>query len=156
MVIHQGTPSKNNEMSKEMSVPDQLILKRAHAPRLRRRPIINHHPRALLQRRDQISQDLDAVQIRPIVKDVAEEIDIGALDGLGLEEIMRRELDARLEFHGDGAEHVGRAHAGQVLDDEVELGEFLGDGEGDVALGAAELVGSKWESRGREGEMWIW
>jgi hypothetical protein len=27
------------------------------------------------------------------------------------------------------------------LDDEMELGEFLGDGESDVALGAAELMG---------------
>jgi hypothetical protein len=45
------------------------------------------------------------------MKDMAEEIDIRALDRLRLEEIMRRELDARLQFRWDGAEHIECAHA---------------------------------------------
>ena len=41
----------------------------------------NHDPATLLQRRNKRTQDLDAVLVRPIVKNMSENVDFRALSG---------------------------------------------------------------------------
>lgn len=72
------------------------------------------------------------------MEDHAEKVS-GGDDGLRGEEVVRGELDSGLEVCGDLADGFGGAHAGGVLDYEGEIGEGLGEGEGDVALVAAHL-----------------
>lgn len=72
------------------------------------------------------------------MEDHAEEVSRGD-DGLWCEEVVGGELDSGLEVCGDLADDFGGAHASGVLDYEGEVGEGLGEGEGDVALVAAHL-----------------
>ena len=72
------------------------------------------------------------------MEDVAEQVDVRALDGLREEEVVRHEGDAVRQVRRDGV--VGAAdHVGEVLDDEVEVGVGLGEGDADVAAGAADV-----------------
>jgi hypothetical protein len=73
------------------------------------------------------------------VEDVSEEVALCDF-GLGREEVVGCEFDAGGEMGWDGADRFGGAHSGLVLDDKGEVGEGGGEGEGDVALVAADLV----------------
>lgn len=78
------------------------------------------------------------MRVRPVVEDVAEQIDVGREDGLRPEEIVRHELDPGGHGGGDGV--AGAAdHVGEVLDDEVQVLVGLGEGDADVAAGAADV-----------------
>ena len=72
------------------------------------------------------------------MEDVAEQVHVRVRDGLGEEEVVRHEGDS--VFVGGGA-GVGGAgyHGGLVLDYEVEVGVPLGEGDADVAAGAADV-----------------
>lgn len=82
-------------------------------------------------------EDLDGVRVGVVVQDVAQEVDV-SLDGLRREEVMRLEGDLALELSGEGRLEGG-LQRGEVLNNEFQGGEFLGDGDGAVAYGAAHL-----------------
>ena len=92
--------------------------------------------------------------IGPVMQDGAEEVDccVVAADGLGVEEVVGGVGDVGVGvWLGEGGGDGG----GSVLDDEVEVGEVLGEGAGGVACGAADLLDGvrEWVCRyGRGGE----
>lgn len=78
------------------------------------------------------------MRVGPVVEDVAEEVDVGPPDGLRPEEVVLHELDPaghRGRDAGRGPAH----HVGQVLHDAAEVGVRLGEGDADVAAGAADV-----------------
>lgn len=84
--------------------------------------------RVLTHRLNSVLEDLDGVLKIPVVEDLAQEVDIRADDWLLLEEVVFLELDAvgdaglvvLLDDFGAFFNDVG-----DVLDDEVEIGEGL-------------------------------
>ena len=87
---------------------------------LRQHHLEHQDARALPQRRDQTLEDRDAVRIAQVVEDPAEEVDILARDRLVLEEIVPRELDARLVLLRQHLAALLR-RAGEVLYDELDV-----------------------------------
>lgn len=71
------------------------------------------------------------------MEDMAQEVDVG-LGGLWREEVVRLEGDLIFDFGGKGCLE-GRLQSGEVLNNKLQVGEFLGDGDGAVAYGAANL-----------------
>src|SRR5690625_3342860 len=69
--------------------------------------------------------DLDDVLVGPVVKDPLEEVDVG-LNGLRGEEVMSEEGHSLLELVGDVAVVKFRLATRQILDDDLEIGEFFG------------------------------
>ena len=65
------------------------------SPWLMQREIVNDKPRAGLEGRDLVAQDTDAGGVRPVVEDVAEEVDIGAADRLRGEKSVALVRDPR-------------------------------------------------------------
>lgn len=84
--------------------------------------------RVLTHRFNSVLEDLNGVLKIPVVKDLAQEVDVRADDWLLLEEVVFLELDAvgdaglvvLLDDFGAFFNDVG-----DVLDDEVEIGEGL-------------------------------
>ena len=75
------------------------------------------------------------------MQDHAEEVDGCGRVGLRGEEVVSLGLDAGADgggLRGEGGGAVGDC-VGEVLDDEVEVGECGGEGDGGVACGAADL-----------------
>lgn len=93
------------------------------------------------QRGEEVAEDADDVRVGPVVQNHAEEVGVGADHGLGLEEVVRLEGDARADGRGGVGEGVvgQRNGVGEVLDYEAELGECGGEGERGVAVGSADL-----------------
>ena len=79
------------------------------------------------------------MRVGPVVEDVAEQVDGRPPDGLREEEVVRHEGDAGAEVGGDGVGGGAGDHVGEVLDDEVEVRVGLGEGDADVAAGAADV-----------------
>jgi hypothetical protein len=75
-------------------VPGLPLVPQGHCQRIRRERINNNNLRSLLQRRYQILQNLDAVLVRPVVEDSAEEIYLCTLNGLRREEVVRHESES--------------------------------------------------------------
>ncbi|KAL1844072.1 hypothetical protein VTK73DRAFT_2658 [Phialemonium thermophilum] len=110
------------------------------------RPVRRHHAlaehdaRPPAQRRHQAAQDARRVLVGPVVQHQLDEVDVGADDGLRLEEVVRLEGHAapRGQVGGHkGAE--GGLDGGLVLDDDLEPGERADERDGVVARGSADL-----------------
>ena len=72
------------------------------------------------------------------MEDVAEQVHVGRFHGLREEEVVRHEFDPVGDVGGDGV--LGPAdHVREFLDDEVKVGVCLGEGDADVAAGAADV-----------------
>lgn len=77
------------------------------------------------------------------MQDLAEEVDIPALHGLRIEEVVLLEEDASGEIAVGQRLYVLLSFLddmGQVLDNEAQFGIRLCEGDGSVALRAAHLV----------------
>ena len=75
----------------------------------------------------------------PVVEDPFEQVYIG-LDGLRREEIMRNEGDALLQLVGDvSVVELGLA-AGEILNNNLQIGEVFGERHVIVATRAAKLI----------------
>ena len=83
------------------------------------------------------------------MEDVPEEIDIGSYDWLLVEEVVGCERYAGVVRFWDFAEHFRSAHGGKILHDEFQLGIFLGNGEGYMALGSTKLMSRGQQREGR-------
>ena len=124
-------------MVSSSDLPNLPLLGRGHGLRLRDQVIIRHDTSARFQRRDRRPQDLDDVRVGPVVEDVAEQIRV-RLARLRLEEIVLRELDPAGHVGGHGV--LGAAdHVGEILHDEAQMVVGLGEGDADVASGAADV-----------------
>ena len=70
--------------------------------------------------------------------DPAEEVDVGVFDGLRSEKVVGHEFDAGEEFWrtfgGSRSDHFG-----EVLNDEAQIGEALGEFDADEAEAATDL-----------------
>ena len=129
---------KKEPRLKDFNSPNLPLLGRRHGHGLRDQIIIRHDAGAGLQRRDRRPQDLDHVRVGPVVEDVAEQVHVGRFHGLREEEVVRHEFDPVGYVGGDGV--LGRAdHVREFLDDEVKVGVCLGEGDADVAAGAADV-----------------
>lgn len=98
--------------------------------------------RVLTHRLNSVLENLDRVLEIPVVKDLAQEVDIGADDWLLLEEVVFLELDAV----GDAGLVVLLDDFGaffddmrDVLDDEVEIGKGFSELHAAVADVASNL-----------------
>lgn len=80
---------------------------------------------ALLQRRHEPAQYLDAFLIGPVVHALADEEGAGVEDRLGVEEIVLHVGDTRLDFGRQKGLALGDHLVRAVLDDKGELGELL-------------------------------
>ena len=81
---------------------------------------------------------LDAVLVRLIVADPAEEVDVGVFDGLRSVKVVGHEFDAGEEFWRTfGGSRID--HFGKVLNDEAQIGEALGEFDADEAEAATDL-----------------
>ncbi len=76
----------------------------------------------------------------PVVQDHAQEVEVCVFSfgGLRGEEVVAEEGDSRSELSGQSGLGGGDC-VGEVLNDEVELWECGGDGDGGVATGAADV-----------------
>ena len=79
------------------------------------------------------------MRVRPVVEDVAEQVDGSAPDRLWAEEVVWHKGDAGGEGGRDAGGVQGGEHVREVLDDEVQVRVRLGDGDADVAAGAADI-----------------
>ena len=73
--------------------------------------------------RDQRLEDGDGLDVRPVVQDPLQDVDI-CLYGLGVEEVVRLEGDARFEILREFALEDGR-YLGEILDDDGQVGICL-------------------------------
>ena len=77
------------------------------------------------------------MRVGPVVEDVAEQVDVRRAR-LRPEEVVLHELDPAGHVGGHGV--LGPAdHVGEILHDEVQVGVALGEGDADVASGAADV-----------------
>ena len=96
---------------------------------------------ARFQSRDKILEDTEGFGERPVVQDHAEEVDGCGANGLRGEKVVSLGRDAGADgggLRGEGGDAVGNC-VGEVLDDELELGERGREGDGGAARGAADL-----------------
>ena len=111
-------------------------------PRLRliaQHVFVDQNASAVLQGRDQVPQDLDAVAVAPVVEDPAKEIGIRRLAGsLRREKVVRHELDAAGVFLGQRrAPLLHRAR--KIQHEELDVSRCLGQHLRDAALAAAHV-----------------
>lgn len=85
----------------QVEASDQPLLVPSRRPGLGHDKVRHEDPRPGLQRRDQRPQQLQAVLVRPVVEDPAEVVDVGAVHGLVLEEVVGHEGDAVGQRGGD-------------------------------------------------------
>ncbi len=83
---------------------------------------------------------METVLIGPVVKNVAEEKNVGILGGRGLrvEETVRDKADAASEFCGDVCV-CGSFEGWGVLNDDLEGREGFGQCDADKTIGASNL-----------------
>lgn len=77
-------------------MPHRHIIETIEHASLGKNVIIYDNPGAGLQSWDRALQDFDSVLVSSVMRDPAEEIDIGVVHGLSGEEVVRLECDAVL------------------------------------------------------------
>ena len=86
--------------------------------------VVNDDPRAWGQRRNETSQDADAVLVWPVMEYCSEVIHIGTFDWLRREEIMHHELDTIVELRWKLISSCSDRVI-EILDSEREVGKML-------------------------------
>ena len=86
---------------------------------LREHEVADEDPGAVLERGDEVLEDLDALAVRPVVQDEAEEVGVRALDGLRLEEVVRHKLHPAAVLLLEGPLGVLHFFLVEILDDEL-------------------------------------
>ena len=86
---------------------------------LREHEVADEDPGAVLERGDEVLEDLDALAVRPVVQDEAEEVGVRAPDGLRLEEVVCHELHPAAVLLLEGPLGVLHLFLVEILDDEL-------------------------------------
>lgn len=117
---------------------EHLVVPVADLAGLRQHALVDEDLGSGLERGNEVLDELDDVLVGPVEQDGAEHVEVGAVVGLRVVEVVSDEGDAVLVFRGEHFFALSGG-AGEVLYDELQLGVGGGNGEGDVAVGAAEL-----------------
>ena len=96
-----------------------------HSVGLREHKVADENPGAILQGGNEVSEDLDALLVRPVVQDEAKEVGVRTLDRLWFEEIMLHKLDSAVMLLREGLLGILHFFLVEILDDELpNLGVF--------------------------------
>lgn len=142
-------------------IPNLPLRRETCRVRLRQKMIVDQHPGIWLEHRNQLSQNLDRVRIRPVVEDVAEEIDI-SLDRLFGEEVMSAELNPSSHIFWNIALFHSFDDVRTVLDDELERRMGVCDSHAHASVGTAQVYNGAgtervpWEVVDEEGRCNVW
>jgi hypothetical protein len=79
-------------------IPDTRLLPVRHTLRLWQDIVVYHNHRPRLESRGELPQDLNAVLVRPAVKYLAQEVNVGIMNWLLGEEVMSHERHAAGEL----------------------------------------------------------
>ena len=85
-------------MAIEDHVPNLFLDPVGHGVGFREDEVADEDFGAVFQGGDEVPEDLDALPVRPVVEDEAEEVGVCALDGLWVEEIVSHEFDSVVVF----------------------------------------------------------
>lgn len=100
--------------------------------------LVHKKPRSWRERWNLVSQDIDAVRVRPIVEDSAEKVEGSTFDGLLFEDVIRHELHAIFQETGDPFSAC-LYNVGEVLNYESEVREPLGQSNAHGTIGSANV-----------------
>lgn len=96
-----------------------------HCVRLREHKVTDQNFGAILQRGNEVLEDLDALLVRPVMQDEAKEVGIRTLDRLRFEEVVFHKLHSTVIFLRKRLLGILHFFLVEILDDEFpNLGVF--------------------------------
>lgn len=119
------------------TVPDDSLLQWLGLPGLVNNHFHEEDLGPIPQCRNQVLKNLDRETLGPVVKDVAEQIDV-RLDRLLREEVVLHEPDPLAKL-GRHVRCAVRCRVGEVLNDKLQGGKRSGQGDADVPSRATNL-----------------